>query len=64
MARFYTMLLFALLVLVMPVESAGQNGEIAKLSEVQIVVNNLSQESKELGLNMGEIKNHVFVFEE
>jgi len=37
---------------------------MAKLSEVQIVVNNLSQESKELGLNMGEIKNHVFVFEE
>ncbi len=38
MARLYTMLLFALPVLMVPVESVGQNGELAKLSEVRIVV--------------------------
>ena len=61
MARLYPMLLFALMVLVMPVESAGQNGQLAKLSEVKIVVEKLSRETKELGLKVGDIKNHAFV---
>ena len=34
MARLYPMLYFVLLVLVVPVESAGQYGQLAKLSEV------------------------------
>ena len=62
MARLYTMLLFALLVLVMPVESAGQNGQLARLSEVDILVEQIRSEGKELGLNRDDIKNHVFVF--
>ncbi len=62
MARLYPMLLFALLVLMVPVESAGQDGQLAKLSEVQIVVEDLRQGEKELGLREDDIKNYVFVF--
>ena len=62
MARLYPMLLFALLVLVVPVESEGQNGELAKLSEVKILVESLLSAEKELGITRGDIKNQVFVF--
>jgi len=62
MARLYPMLLIVLLVLVVPVESQGQNGQLAKLSEVKLVVAELSSEAKELGLNKDDIRNHVFVF--
>ena len=62
MARLYPMLLFALLVLMVPVESAGQYGQLAKLSEVGISVESLTRASKELGLTKEDIKNHVFVF--
>jgi len=61
MSRLYLMLFFALLVLVVPVESAGQNGQLARLSEVHIVVERLSQDAKELGFNRDEIRNYVFV---
>jgi len=62
MARLYLMLLFALLVLIVAGKSAGQYGELAKLSEVRIVVEDLESEEKELGLKEDDIKNHVFVF--
>ena len=62
MARLYPMLLFALLVLVVPVESAAQTGELAKLSKVKIVVEKLTQDSKELGLNEDDIIYQVFVY--
>ncbi len=62
MARLYPMLFFALLVLVVPVESAGQYGDLAKLSEVKILVEGLGSDAKELGVNEDNIKNHVFVF--
>ena len=58
MARFYTMLLFALLVLVVPGGSAGFY-ELGKLSEVRIYVEKLGSSERELGLNRDEIKNHV-----
>ena len=61
MGRLYTMLLFALLVLVVPVESAAQNGQLAKLSEVMIIVENIN-DSKKLGVYEDDIENHVFVF--
>ena len=66
MARLYTILVFALLVLVVPVESAGQNGQLARLSEVHIVVERLSQDAKELGLvdHLGRIEKAVSVLEE
>ncbi len=51
MTRLYPMLLFALLVLVVPVESAGQDGQLARLIEVKIVVEDLSSDAKELGVN-------------
>jgi len=56
------MLFFALLLLVVPVESAGQNGELAKLTEVKIVVEDLSLDARMLALNEYEIKNQVVVF--
>jgi len=62
MVRLYPMLYFALLALVVPVVSAGQDGQLAKLSEVKIVVGDIRQEEKELGLNKDDIKNYVFVF--
>ena len=61
MARLYLMLYLALLVLVVPVDSAGQNGQLARLSEVHIVVERLSQDAIELGFNRDEIRNYVFV---
>ncbi len=56
------MLLFALLVPVVTVESAAQFGILKKLQEVEIVVNDLSNTEIELGLNKKDIENHVFVF--
>jgi len=61
MVRLYPLLFFALLVLVMPVESEAQDGKLAKLSEVRIIVEALRSDGKELGLNENDIKNHVFV---
>ena len=61
MARLYPMLLFALLVLVVPVESEGQNGQLAKLTEIRLTVV-LRSEVKELGLSREEIENQAFVF--
>ena len=65
MARLYPMLLFALLVLVVPVESVGQESYLTKalnkLDEVKIVVE-IYDDARELGLNEEDIKNHVFVF--
>jgi len=61
MARLYTMLLIALLVLVVPVESAGQNGGLAKLSEVRIFVENIN-DSEKFGVNEEDLKDYVFVF--
>ncbi len=61
MAQIYPILLIALLVLIVPVESAGQNGQLARLSEVHIVVERLSQDAKELGFNSDDIRNHIFV---
>ncbi len=51
MARLYTMLYLTLVVLMMPVESAGQDGQLARLIEVKIVVEDLSSDAKELGVN-------------
>jgi hypothetical protein len=61
MVRLYPILFFALFVLAVPVESSGQNGQLAKLSEVHLVVERLSQDVKELGLNRDDIRNHVLV---
>ncbi len=62
MARLYPMLLFALLVLVVPVESEGY-AELAKLNEVSIVVAAFDRDAKELlTLNENDIKNQIFVF--
>ncbi len=65
MSRLYPMLLFALLVLMVPVGSAGQDiyltKTLNKLDEVKIVVG-IYDDAKELGLNEEDIKNHVFVF--
>ena len=61
MARLYTILLFALLVLVMPVESAALSGNLTGLRKVSIVVKDLDRVEKELGLNEDELKAHVLV---
>ena len=61
MARLYRIFYLALLVLVVSVESAAQTGELARLSEVAILIETLSRDAKELGLNRDDIKNHVFV---
>jgi len=58
MSRLYPTLLFALLVLVVPVGSAGFY-ELGKLSEVRIYIEKLGISERELGLNRDEIKNHV-----
>ena len=60
MARLYLMLSYVLFMLAVPVESSGQNGQLAKLSEVHIVVERLSQDAKELGFNRDEIRNYKF----
>ena len=62
MARLYPILLFALLILVLPVESAGQYGQLGKLSELKIVVLPFSNYEKKLELNEDNIKNQVFEF--
>ncbi len=36
----------------MPVESAGQDGQLARLSEVKIVVEDLSSDAKEFGADL------------
>ena len=61
MARF-PMLFFVLFILAVPVVSAAQFGVLTKLQEVEIVVSDLSNTEKELGLNKKDIENHVFVF--
>ncbi len=61
MARLYPMLLFALLVLMLPVESAAQSGQLAKLSEVQLFLTFDGGDEKELALTEKDLKNHVFV---
>jgi len=61
MARLYIMFFFALLVLVVPEKSAGQDGELTKLTEVRIIVGNIN-DSKKLGVNEEDIENYVFVF--
>ena len=63
MARLYPMLLFALLVLVVPVESEGQfAGNLAKLTEVAIIIEDLNSEAKQLGLSKDNTRNHVLLF--
>jgi len=62
MGRLYPILLFALLILVLPVESSGQYGQLGNLSEVKIVVLPFSKYEKKLGLNVDNIKNQVFEF--
>jgi len=65
MARLFPILYFVLLVLLVPVESVGQESYLTKtlnkLDEVKIVVE-IYDDAKELGLNEEDIKNHVFVF--
>ncbi len=61
MYRLYLPLLFALFILAVPEESAGQYGGLTELSEVKIVVEELSREEKKLGLSEDQVKNHVFV---
>ena len=62
MARLYPILLFALLILVLPVESAGQSGQLGNLGELKIVVLPFSNYEKKLGLNEDNIKNQIFEF--
>lgn len=62
MKRLFLMLFWGLLMLVVPVKSAGQNGELTKLNKVRIIVSDLDPEMKELGLSRYNIKNHVSVF--
>ncbi len=61
MARLYPMLYFAMLVLVVPVESAGQDGQLTKLSQVRIYVEKMGSSEEELGLNRDDINTQVFV---
>jgi len=61
MARLYPMLLFALLVLVLPVESAGQNGKLAKLNEVQLVFQFIGSGEKKSGLSKNDLERHVLI---
>ena len=61
MYRLFLPLIFALLILAVPEESAGQYGGLTELSEVKIVVEELSREEKKLGLSEDQVKNHVFV---
>jgi len=61
MARSYPMLLFALLVLMVPVESAAGSGKLTGLREVRLEIKDLSRIEKELGLNEDSIKDHAFV---
>ena len=58
-ARLYLILSLVILTLAVPVESRGQN--LAKLREVNILVEEMSSESKELGLTREDLKNHAFV---
>jgi len=62
MARLYPILLLALLILVLPVEAAGQYGQLGKLSELKIVVLPFSNYEKKLELNEDNIKNQIFEF--
>jgi hypothetical protein len=61
MYRLYLSLFVALLILAVPEESAGQYGGLTELSEVKIVVEELSLEEKKLGLSEDQVKNHIFV---
>jgi len=59
--RLYIPFFLALFFLVVPKESAGQDGDLTNVSEVSIVVGKLDSPSKTLGLDEMAIKNHVFV---
>jgi len=61
MIRLYLSVFFALFVLVVPKESVGQNGELAKLNEVKIVLAALTSEQKKLGLKTQAITDHALV---
>ena len=61
MVRLYIPYFFALLFLVVPEDSAGQQGDLAGLTEVRIEVFAFDKSDKELGLDSDDIKNHVFV---
>jgi len=62
MVRLYLSVVFALFILVMPKESAGQYGGLAGLTEVKIEVEELSYDAKELGLTEAQLKDHILVF--
>jgi len=61
MVRLYVAGFFAMFMLVVPKESVGQNGQLAELNEIKIVVEYLRSETKRLGLKRLAIKDHVLV---
>ena len=61
MIRLYLLFFLALLILVVPKESAGQNGNFTEMSETFISVPNLSRCAKKLGLDKTSIKNQALV---
>ncbi len=61
MYQLFLPLFVALFILAVPEESAGQYGGLTELSDVRIVVEELSRKEKKLGLSEDQVENHVFV---
>jgi len=61
MVRLYLPVFLALFIVAVPKESAGQNGELAGLSEAHIVIKDLSNISKAVGITRNGITEYVFV---
>ena len=61
MVRLYLPLFLALLILTVPKESIGQNGQLANIHQIGIVIEDLTDDAKELGLTKHGLKNHALV---
>jgi len=62
MVRLFLSVFFALFILAVPKESVGQTGQLAGLTEIKILVENLSRAAKQSGLIGTQFKDHILDF--
>ena len=62
MVPLFLSVFFALIILAVPNESVGQNGQLAGLTEIKLLVKNLSHAAKQSGLTETQFKDHILVF--
>ncbi len=61
MVRLFPIVIFALLVMVMPIEGSSASSDISKLLEVRVEVGDLGREEIRLGLDKKVIETHAIV---